>query len=132
MISKSSIVLGLLVTALTVTKAINAEDSTTTNIPGGIQKLFDEVQLPCTPRAVLNHPCYFCKCDVHGNRQHCVYTCSPTSGNPKIPGSQVCSADDNIQQGCKRCRCSSGQIFFDCFLSLQCNNEIQMEENNDF
>ncbi|XP_058450502.1 uncharacterized protein LOC131429967 [Malaya genurostris] len=123
----------LCLTVVVFAVAETANDATTaTNIPNGIQKLFDEVQLPCAPRAVLNRPCYFCKCNVHGDRQHCIYTCSPTSGNPNMPGTKVCNAEDKIQQGCKRCRCSNGHLFYDCFLALRCNGGAETEEPNDF
>nr|XP_029727943.1 uncharacterized protein LOC115266115 [Aedes albopictus]XP_029728109.1 uncharacterized protein LOC115266272 [Aedes albopictus] len=92
-------------------------------IPSDIQKLFNEAKLPCTPHDVVNHACYFCKCNFHGNRQHCVYTCDPESGRPVMPGSKMCTANDKFRDGCKRCRCSKGQLFFDCFIADVCNDE---------
>ncbi|XP_053693135.1 uncharacterized protein LOC128741376 [Sabethes cyaneus] len=121
------------VTTLLVIIDYSRAIETITEIPSGIQKLFDEVQLPCTPRAVLNHPCYFCKCNVLGNYQHCIYTCSPSSGNPHMPGTKMCAAEDSIQLGCNRCRCSRGQLFFDCYLAKECTSTTEYtEENSDF
>ncbi|XP_021704700.1 uncharacterized protein LOC110677742 [Aedes aegypti] len=91
-------------------------------MPTDLHKLFNETTLPCTPHEVVNHACYFCKCNFHGNRQHCVYTCDPETGRPVMPGSKMCNANDEFAQGCKRCRCSKGELFFDCFITNVCND----------
>uniref|UniRef100_A0A8D8N969 (northern house mosquito) hypothetical protein n=1 Tax=Culex pipiens TaxID=7175 RepID=A0A8D8N969_CULPI len=125
----------LSVMSLIATLAVLSADSTTADIPTGLQKLFDETTLPCTPRAVTNHPCYFCKCNVHGTRQHCIYTCDPTSGNPLLPGTKMCTATDHFELGCHRCRCSKGQLFYECNLTLYCAGSgavSEGEEGNDF
>ncbi|XP_055547905.1 uncharacterized protein LOC129731713 [Wyeomyia smithii] len=129
--SCTSALLSSIVTLLVAVQCL--ADEPPAAVPGGIQKMFDEVPLPCTSRAVLNHPCYFCKCNVLGNYQHCIYTCSPNSGNPNMPGTKMCAADNSIQLGCNRCRCSPGELFYDCYLAKECtNNVINSEDGNNF
>ncbi|XP_062565085.1 uncharacterized protein LOC134227536 [Armigeres subalbatus] len=110
--------LSLLLIVTLATSATEADDSTT--IPSDIEKLFNETTLPCTPHEVVNHACYFCKCNFHGNRQHCIYTCDPTTGRSVLPGSKICTENDKFRSGCKRCRCSKGQLFFNCFMADRC------------